>query len=68
MRPHGYRWLQKEDVDPGSEWRLHRHWYGHSALQDLLDAPEALSDDVLNQCLDNLLAHRREFFASASTG
>ena len=34
-------------VDPGSEWRLHRHWYGHSALADLLGAPEALSDDVL---------------------
>ena len=49
-------------VDPGSEWRLHRHWYGHSALADLLGAPEALSDDVLYRCLDKLLAHRREFF------
>jgi len=23
-------------IDPGSEWRLHRHWYDHSALGDLL--------------------------------
>jgi hypothetical protein len=23
-------------IDPGSEWRLHRHWFGQSALGDLL--------------------------------
>ena len=66
----GTRWLDVlktlatyQLVDPGSEWRLHRHWYGYSALPDLLDAPEALSDDTLYRCLDKLLAHRREFFA-----
>ena len=65
----GTRWLDVlktlavyQLVDPGSEWRLHRHWYGHSALPDLLGAPEALSDDVLYRCLDKLLAHRPEFF------
>ena len=49
-------------VDPGSEWRLHRQWHGHSALPDLLGAPEALSDDTLYRCLDKLLAHRLDFF------
>ena len=23
-------------IDPGSEWRLHRHWFDHTALADLL--------------------------------
>ena len=23
-------------IDPGSEWRLHRHWYEQSAMADLL--------------------------------
>ena len=65
----GTRWLDVlktlavyQLVEPGSEWRLHRHWYGRSALPDLLDAPEALSDDALYRCLDKLLAHRLEFF------
>ena len=65
----GTRWLDVlktlaayQLVDPGSEWRLHRHWYGYSALPDLLGSPEALSDDALYRCLDKLLAHRREFF------
>jgi hypothetical protein len=22
-------------IDPGSEWRRHRHWYAHSAMGDL---------------------------------
>src|SRR5438132_5276665 len=25
-------------IDPGSEWRLHRLWFEHSAMGDLLDA------------------------------
>jgi len=29
----GYRF-----IDPGSEWRLHRHWYENSAMADLLGA------------------------------
>lgn len=65
----GTRWLDVlktlatyQLVDPGSEWRLHRHWYGRSALPDLLGAPEALSDDALYRCLDRLLAHRQAFF------
>ena len=25
-------------IEPGSEWRLHREWYGRTALADLLGA------------------------------
>ena len=40
-------------IDPGSEWRLHRHWFTHSAIADLLDADFALaSKDMLYRCLD----------------
>ena len=42
----GTRWLDvlKTQVcyqllEPGSEWRLHRHWYEHSALGDLAEQP-----------------------------
>ena len=35
-------------IDPGSEWRLHRHWYGHSAMADLLDSPmDLVAGDTL---------------------
>ncbi|HZZ62157.1 MAG TPA: hypothetical protein VFE63_13455, partial [Roseiarcus sp.] len=29
-------------IDPGSEWRLHRHWFEHSAMGDLLGEAMAL--------------------------
>jgi len=42
-------------VDPGSEWRLHRHWFQHSAMADLLDEDFALAQkDNLYRCLDKL--------------
>ena len=50
-------------IEPGSDWRLHRHWYEHSALSDLLGSPEILSGDTLYRCLDKLEAHRRAFFS-----
>ena len=67
----GTRWLEVlktqvcyQLIDPGSEWRLHRHWYEHSAMQDLLgSATRVLSDDTLYRCLDKLLAHKRAFFS-----
>jgi len=34
-------------LDPGSEWRLYRHWFEHSALADLLGADLELADEVL---------------------
>ena len=50
-------------IDPGSEWRLHRHWYEHSALRDLLGSDRAIADDTLYRCFDKLLAHKQEFFS-----
>lgn len=53
-----YRW-----IDPGSEWRLHRQWYEHSALADLLNAgPELAAKDNLYRCLDRLLEHKEDLF------
>jgi transposase len=50
-------------VDPGSEWRLHRHWFENSAMADLLEADFALAQkDNLYRCLDKLLAHRAALF------
>lgn len=50
-------------IAPGSEWRLHRQWYGHSAMADLLgtEAP-VIGDDTLYRCLDRLLAHKTAMF------
>ena len=67
----GTRWLDVlktlacyQLIDPGSEWRLHRHWYGQSAMRDLLDSPmEVVADDTLYRCLDKLVAHKRAFFS-----
>lgn len=50
-------------LDHGSEWRLHRDWYGNTALRDILGTGEVLSDDVLYRSLDNLLDHKAEFFS-----
>jgi hypothetical protein len=50
-------------IAPGSEWRLHREWYGRTALMDLLGAHEALADPhVLYACHDRLLAHKEALF------
>ncbi len=62
----GTRWLQVLQtlvayrlIDPGSEWRLHRHWFTSSAMADLLDADFALAGkDTLYRCLDKLLPHK----------
>jgi len=66
----GTRWLDVLKIlacyrliDPGSEWRLHRHWYEHSALRDLLGSDRAIADDTLYRCLDKLLAHKQAFFS-----
>lgn len=50
-------------ISPGSEWRLHRHWYAHSAMGELLGEDDALAaKDTLYRCLDLLLAHKRALF------
>src|ERR1700733_8118377 len=51
-------------IDPGSEWRLHRQWYEHSAMGDLLGEDFGLvQKDNLYRCLDKLLAHKTELFS-----
>ena len=50
-------------IAPGSEWHLHRHWYAHSAMGDLLGEDDALAaKDTLYRCLDSLLEHKRSLF------
>jgi transposase len=50
-------------ISPGSEWRLHREWFGNSAMADLLDEDFALAEkDTLYRCLDKVLTHRRALF------
>ena len=50
-------------IDPGSEWRLHRHWFDASAMGDLLNADFALAEkNTLYRCLDKLVAHKDELF------
>lgn len=40
-------------LSPGSEWRLHRHWFSTTALGDLLGVDErAVRDDTLYRCHD----------------
>jgi hypothetical protein len=49
---------------PGSEWRLHRQWFEHSALADLLGVDFALADPhTLYGCHDQLLAHKSALFS-----
>ena len=51
-------------IAPGSEWRLHREWFGRSALADLLGGDEALADPhALYGCHDRLLAHKEALFS-----
>ena len=51
-------------IEPGSEWRLHRHWYEQTALSDLLGADESLADShALYACHDRLLAHKETLFS-----
>jgi len=50
-------------IDPGSEWRLHRYWYDHSAMADLLGEDfRVAGKDTLYRCHDTLLEHKDELF------
>ncbi len=50
-------------ISPGSEWRLHRHWFEHSALADLLGADSALAEiHTLYACHERLLEHKNALF------
>lgn len=50
-------------IDPGSEFRLHRHWFDQTAMADLLGVDFAVaSKDRLYRCLDRLLEHKQDLF------
>lgn len=50
-------------IDPGSEWRLHRHWFDRCAIADILHADFALAEkNTFYRCLDKLLAHKDDLF------
>src|ERR671915_284610 len=50
-------------IDPGSEWRLHRHWYEQSAMGDLLGEDFGLVKiEKLYRCSDKLLPHKEDLF------
>ncbi len=51
-------------LSPGSEWRLHREWFGRTALPDLLGVDAGVADShTLYACHDRLLAHKDAVFA-----
>lgn len=50
-------------IDPGFEWRLHRHWFDTSAMADLLNVDFAVVEkNTLYRCLDKLVVHKDELF------
>lgn len=50
-------------LEPGSEFRLHRHWFRASAMDELLGADFAVAEkDRLYRCLDRVLEHKQELF------
>src|SRR5580658_8197013 len=51
-------------IAPGSEWQLHREWFGNSAMADLLGADFGLAEEhKLYACHDLLLAHKEALFS-----
>jgi len=49
-------------LSPGSAWRLHREWYGRSALPDLLGMASVIDEHALYDCHDLLLGHKTARF------
>lgn len=50
-------------IEPGSEFRVHRHWFDHSAMDVLLGQDFAIAEkDRLYRCLDRVLEHKAELF------
>jgi hypothetical protein len=51
-------------LSPGSEWRMHRHWFATTALPDLLAVDASVAQPAtLYRCHDRLLAHKEALFA-----
>lgn len=50
-------------IEPGSEFRLHRHWFLSSAMDELLNTDFIVAEkDRLYRCLDRVLEHKRDLF------
>jgi transposase len=50
-------------IEPGSEYRVHRHWFLTSAMDELLNTDFAVAEkDRLYRCLDRILEHKRDLF------
>jgi transposase len=50
-------------IEPGSEFRVHRHWFDHSAMDALLGEDFAVAEkDRLYRCLDRVLEHKQDLF------
>jgi hypothetical protein len=55
-------------IAPGSEWKLHRNWFGNSAMADLLGADFGLAEShKLYACHDLLLQHKDALFSHLMT-
>lgn len=51
-------------IAPGSEWKLHRDWFGKSAMADVLGGDFGLAEaHKLYACHDRLLEHKDALFA-----
>jgi Transposase DDE domain len=51
-------------IAPGSEWKLHRDWFGKSAMADMLGADFGLAEaHKLYACHDLLLQHKADLFS-----
>jgi transposase len=51
-------------LDPGSEWRLYRHWFEHRAMADLLGADGEWAEiHKRYQCHEQVLKHKTKLFA-----
>jgi hypothetical protein len=51
-------------IAPGSEWKLHRDWFGRSAMADLLGSDFGLAEPhKLYACHDFLLLHKADLFS-----
>jgi len=50
-------------IEPGSEFRVHRHWFLTSAMDELMGVDFAVAEkDRLYRCLDRLLEHKQDLF------
>ena len=50
-------------LEPGSEFRVHRHWFVESAMDELLEADFSVAGkDRLYRCLDRIVEHKQELF------